>query len=92
MTAMADRTKMFHVKHFGTIGAKNLTSLNTNAVPRSGMIDRFFGAIGIGRRRRLGGRAPVPEPSPGVRSAFCRGVLQQTALDDRSAALARSFD
>jgi hypothetical protein len=29
----ADRTKMFHVKHFGTIGAKNLTRRKTAASP-----------------------------------------------------------
>jgi hypothetical protein len=48
-----DLTKMFHVKHFCPIEAKNLTSLKTVARLRSCKIDRYFGAIRIGRRRRL---------------------------------------
>ena len=30
----ANRTKMFHVKHFGPIGAENLTRLHTSAALR----------------------------------------------------------
>jgi hypothetical protein len=33
MAPLENRTKMFHVKHFGTIGAGNLTS----AYPRAGL-------------------------------------------------------
>jgi hypothetical protein len=62
-----DRTKMFHVKHFGTIGAKKLTRHKT-AVPSSiCKIDRFFGAIPRRRRRRLDGLAGLREVIPGVK-------------------------
>lgn len=39
---------MFHVEHFGPIGAKNLTRSKTVASLSICKIDRFFGAIGIG--------------------------------------------
>jgi hypothetical protein len=54
-----DLTKMFHVKHFCPIGAKNLTSLKTAARLRSCKIDRFFGAIRIGRRRPVWSSASI---------------------------------
>jgi hypothetical protein len=60
MTAMADRTKMFHVKHFGTIGAKNLTSLKTRAVPRSGTINRFLVQLVSGGAAALVAERPCP--------------------------------
>ena len=47
-----DLTKMFHVKHFCPIGAKNLTWPRTAAPSYFCNIDRFRGAI-CGRRRRL---------------------------------------
>jgi hypothetical protein len=56
-----DRTKMFHVKLFGTIGAKNLTRHQTAAPPAICKIDQFFGAIRGGQRRRLDGLAGLRE-------------------------------
>jgi hypothetical protein len=43
-----NRTKMFHVKHFGKVRSQNLTRPKTAASPSSCKIDQFFGAIGIG--------------------------------------------
>jgi hypothetical protein len=40
----ADLTKMFHVKHFGPIGAKNLRQRS----PPTCKTDRYFGAIRSG--------------------------------------------
>jgi hypothetical protein len=50
-----DLTKMFHVKHFGTIASQNLTGPRQRRRLGRGKIDRFFGAIGIEGRRRLDG-------------------------------------
>ncbi len=60
---------MLHVKHFGTIGAQNLTRHQTAAPLRPCKIDRFFGAIAEARRRRLDGVAGLREVLPDVRFA-----------------------
>jgi hypothetical protein len=45
--------EMFHVKHFGPVGAENLTSRIQPLPLCSGKIEQFFGAIGIGLPRRI---------------------------------------
>jgi hypothetical protein len=42
-----DRTKMFHVKHFGEVRPENLTRRVTVSSLSIRKIDRFFGAIGM---------------------------------------------
>jgi hypothetical protein len=59
-----DRTKMFHVKLFGTICAKNLTRPQTAACPSTCKIDQFFGAIPEARWRRLDGLPHCRKASP----------------------------
>jgi len=60
---------MFHVKHFGAIGAKNLTWPQTAAPPATCKIDPSFGVIPGGRRRGLDGLAGLQEVIPDVRFA-----------------------
>jgi hypothetical protein len=60
---------MFHVKHFGTIGAENVIWPQTAVPPSTCKIDRFFGAIPEARRRRLDGLAGLREVIPDVRFA-----------------------
>ena len=40
-----NRTKVFHVKRFGKVGAENLTRRKTEARSRTCKIERFFGAM-----------------------------------------------
>jgi hypothetical protein len=78
-----DRTKMVHVKHFGTIGAKNLTRRQT-AAPRSiCKIDQFFGAVPVGRLRCLDGLTGLREVIPDVRFA---DRIEVVTRDARAAA------
>jgi hypothetical protein len=48
---LPNRTKLFHVKRFGKVGAQNLTRPKTAAPLRSCKIDRSFGAFDEGRQR-----------------------------------------
>jgi hypothetical protein len=43
-----NRTKMFHVKHFGTIGAKNLTRPHTPGGLVTSTIAGKIGILGVG--------------------------------------------
>jgi hypothetical protein len=45
--------KMFHVKHFCPVDGQNLTTPKTSACLASCRIAKFYGSIGIGRRRYL---------------------------------------
>jgi hypothetical protein len=74
---------MFHVKHFGTIGAQNLIRHQTMAPPSTCKIDQSFGAIAEVRRRRLDGLADLPEVTPDVRFAE---RIEVVARDARAAA------
>jgi hypothetical protein len=60
--------------HFGTIGAKTLQGRRQRSLLRSCKIDRTFGAIPEGWRRRLDGPNPLPEGMPGVRFAHPRDL------------------
>ena len=55
--------KMFHVKHFCKVEAKNLAGPKTAASLSICEIDRFFGAIGIGCVRRFDGNACCGKPT-----------------------------
>jgi hypothetical protein len=43
---LADRTKMFHVKHFGTIGAKKLMRPHTSGVLEMRKLAQKIGLLG----------------------------------------------
>ncbi len=79
-----DRTKMFRVKHFGTIGAKNLTRPQTAGRLAICKINRFFGAIGINRRRRLDGLAGLREVVPDVQFADRIEVVRSRQSSSRA--------
>jgi hypothetical protein len=52
---------MTHVKHFGTIGAKNLARHGTATPLAICKIDQFLGPVLEARRRRLDGSVDLPE-------------------------------
>jgi hypothetical protein len=68
----------FHVKHFGTIGAKNLTRAKTAVLLQPCKIDQFFGRIPEARRRRgdslAGLREVITMQSPLTESSLSRGM------------------
>src|ERR1700737_3668960 len=76
----ANLTKMFHVKHFCPIGAKNLMRPKAAAPLRSCKIDRSFGAFLGGRRHRLDGTARCQNVAPVSVSLEATGRKRRTIL------------
>jgi hypothetical protein len=71
-------TKMFHVKHFCPVGAKNLTRPKTATRLRFGKIDRSFGAIAT--RAAAAPRSPYPLPEGILDVSFADGVEVATRI------------
>ena len=54
---MGNRTKMFHVQHFGAIGAENLARPPTVNCHKASKIARIIGTLGGSMAALLGGLA-----------------------------------
>jgi hypothetical protein len=81
---MRNRTKMFHVKHFGTIWAENLTESHTAASSLIGKIGQFFGAIRREQPRRADDHAVAGKhPRCKFRANRAKALAKASACQSR---------